>query len=216
MSRGWQFAMTVLCAALCLAACDSDRVAKSRPGEALPPSNATYSASANQPRVEHPEFGNWRQFPEGARVIRKKEVSNETETVRVTTVVRLVEKTSEKVVVESQITVDRPGQPVVENPPARVEFPASFELPAGMQVEQFLLPSLKAKQVGEEPREVNGKTYQAVVFAWDERNEAGPMQVKLWRSDEIPGRMLRQEVNGRTQTSVEEVVEVLGEVGERP
>jgi len=125
----------------------------------------------------------------------------------VTTKLRLTEKTSDKVVVESQITVDRVGEGRIENPPSSTSFPAQFRLPAGMQIEQFSLPSLKAKLVGDETRSAAGREYQAQLFTWQERNETGPMTVRYWRSDAMPGRLVRQEITGENHKSVEEAVE---------
>jgi hypothetical protein len=42
--------------------------------------------------------------------------------------------------------------------------------------------------------EVLGKTVTAELFEWSESNETGPMTVKLWRSNEVPGRIVRQEM----------------------
>jgi hypothetical protein len=173
-----------------------------------PPGSVAPAQAENLPRVAHPEYAGWSRFPVGTVVARKKEIASESETVRVTTTLRLIEKGADKVVVESQVTVDRPGHPRQQNPPLNVDFPATFPLPQGMQLEQFSLPSLKARQVGEEGRQACGREYQAQLFTWDEVNETGPMTVKLWRSDDIPGRMLRQEINGRDHISVEEVVEI--------
>jgi hypothetical protein len=182
----------------------------------LPAGYTAPASTENLPLVDHPEYAHWSQFSVGTGVVRKKEVSNEFGTVRVTTTVRLAEKTADKVVVQTQVTVERPESPAVENPPFNAEFAARFRLPAGMKLEQFALPSLKAKASGEETRAVCGRDFQTELFTWDERNEAGPMNVKFWRSDEIPGRMLRQEVNGRTQVSVEEVVEIIQPTGQVP
>lgn len=179
-----------------------------------PPGYVAPASTENLPLVDHPEYVGWSRFPLGIIVVRKKEVSNETGTVRVTTTLRLIEKTADKVVVESQVSVDRPGRPQEQNPRPKVDFPATFPLPQGMRQQQFSLPSLKAKQVGEEIREAGGREYKTQLFTWEEVNEAGPMTVKLWRSDDIPGRTLRQEITGRTQTSVEEVVEIIRPDGE--
>src|SRR5262245_31045791 len=176
--------------------------------EADPPGYVAPKADGNLPLVAHPEFTNWSTFPAGIVVVRKKEVSNDFGTLRVTTRLRLAEKSAEQVVVESQVTVDRPGSELVENPPQSMVFPANFRLPAGMKVEQFLLPALKAEDAGDQTLTVCGREFQARLFTWVERNEAGPMNVKHWRSDAIPGRMLRQEISGRTQKSIEEVVEI--------
>jgi hypothetical protein len=183
---------------------DPAAVAKGTSLQNAPPS----AANESLPLVDHPEYVHWSQFPVGTAVTRKKEVSNEHGTVRVTTIVRLAEKTDDKVVVETQVTVDRlNGQPE-ENPPFTAEFPAKFRLPASMKLEQFALPALRAKPIGDETHTAAGREYQAHVFTWEERNETGPMIVKLWRSNEIPGRMLRQEIDGPMHHSVEETVEI--------
>lgn len=168
------------------------------------------TASEDLTLVDHPEYVHWSQFPVGTAVTRKKEVTNDHGKVRVTTIVRLAEKTVNKVVVETQVTVDRLDGKLEENPAFNAEFVAKFRLPASMKVEQFALPSLKAKPMGDETREAAGREYHAQVFTWEERNETGPMAVKLWRSNEIPGRMLRQEIDGPMHHSVEETVEISG------
>jgi hypothetical protein len=50
----------------------------------------------------------------------------------------------------------------------------------------------------------------AEVFEWTENNEAGPMTVKLWRSEEIPGRIVRQEM--MTESSSTKTVEQISEL----
>jgi len=202
---GW---LTMTSLLLVFAACD-DRPQHGSASPSLPEGYVAPPPTDHLPLVDHPEYVNWSQFPVGTYVIRKKEVTNDFSQVRVTTRLRLRERSAEKIVVESQVTVDRSGEPLVENPPQELQFPAQFRLPSGMKIEQFLLPSLRAKQVGEEAREAGGREFKAQVFAWDERNETGPMAVKLWRSDEVPGRMLRQEIEGRQHHSVEEVVEIV-------
>lgn len=166
-------------------------------------------ATDHLPLVDHPEYVNWGRFPVGTYVIRKKEVTNDFGAVRVTTKLHLSEKTADRAVVEAQVTVDRPGEALIENPPQEMQFAAKFPLPAGMNVEHFTLPSLRAKQVGDESISAAGREFTAQVFAWDERNETGRMAVKLWRSDDVPGRMLRQEIEGHQHHSVEEVVEIV-------
>ena len=180
----------------------------------LPPGYVAPAATTGRPLVDHPQYAHWSRFPVGIVVVRKKEVSNEFGTVRVTTALRLVDKTTDTVVVESQVTVERPGNPPVENPPLNSSFPARFQLPEGMNVEQFSLPSLKAKPIGEETRQACGREYMAQRFTWDEVNEAGPMRVTLWRSDDVPGSMLRQEIHGSMHESIEEVVEIVPPSGE--
>jgi hypothetical protein len=197
-----------------LTGCGSETGGGIRSEATAPPGSIAPAPTENLPLVAHPEYANWSRFPVGTAVVRKKEVSNESGTVRVTTTLRLSEMTAAKLVVESQVTVDRPGHPPEENPPLTVDFPATFSLPPGMRLEQFSLPSLKAKQVGEEIRAACGRDYKTQLFTWDEVNEAGPMTVKLWRSDDMPGRMLRQEIKGHNHVSLEEVIEITRPEGE--
>jgi hypothetical protein len=62
--------------------------------------------------------------------VRKKEVSNDHGTVRVTTTVRLSENSAEKIVVETQVTVERSEKVRVVNPPFSAEFSAKFPWPS--------------------------------------------------------------------------------------
>jgi hypothetical protein len=79
-----------------------------------------------------------------------------------------------------------------------------------MTAEFFQLPSQKAKRVAEEELEIAGRKIQAEVFEWTESNETGPMQVKLWRSNDIPGRIARQEmlIEASQTKTIEEIREV--------
>ena len=144
--------------------------------------------------ITHPEYANWSQFPVGAQVTRHRVISNATGEVKVTTVISLTEKTDKYVVVTSQVNVQRPGESLVENPADSTKFVASFQLPSGLSEDYFQLPSGKAKKVGEESLDIHGKTVLADIFEWTESNETGPMSVKLWRSNEVPGRIVRQEM----------------------
>jgi hypothetical protein len=186
-----------------LSSCDGRPVdSTAPPGYVEPPS------TDHLPLADHPEYVAWSRFAVGASVVRKKEVSNDSGTVRVTTTLRLAHKSEEKVIIESQVMVDRQGHPPLQNPPLKLEFSAKFPLPPGMTIEQFSLPSLRARLAAEETQQVCGREVQTLLFTWSEVNEAGPMAVHYWRSDEVPGRMVRQEINGRTQTSVEEIVDI--------
>jgi len=208
MSQAWR-SRAAVAGLIFLVGCGSESETGNVSPAAAPPGSAAPATTENLPLVAHPEYANWSRFPVGTTVVRKKEVASESETVHVTTTLRLIEKTADKVDVERQVSVDRPGRPLEQNPPIKFHFFATFPLPQGMQLEQFSLPSLEAKLVGEEIRAACGREYQAQLFAWEEVNETGPMTVKLWRSNDIPGRMLRQEINGRDHISVEEVVEII-------
>lgn len=204
MSRAWKY-IAFVCL-MPLVGCDIETDASSRRTSKGPVIKA--ASTENLSQVDHPEYVSWSRFPVGTAVVRRKVVSGEAESVQVITTLRLVEKSKARVVVENQITVERPGQAAQQNPILTVEFPATFPLPSGMRLEQFTLPSLKARPIGDGVHSAGGREFKAQVFTWDEVNEAGPMTVKLWRSDDIPGRMLRQEISGRNHQSIEEVVEI--------
>lgn len=160
--------------------------------------------------VPHAEYANWSRFGIGTKVIRRKEVVSKEGKVIVTTELRLAEKSDTKVVVERQVTVERPNEPLEINPSETVDFPGLFPLPKGFTPEQFAKPSFKAKPTGFEKRTLFDRDYTATVFEWQDTNEAGPMTVKVWYCDAFPGRLIRQELNviEHQVTNVEEVVTV--------
>ena len=172
--------------------------------------SAASQAEPVGPLVPYPQFENWSRFTVGTKVVRRKEVTNEFGTVIETESLRLVEKTDAKVVVESQTLVERSNGSRDDNPPQVFEFPATFRLPASFTIEQFSLPSLKAKLVGTEKASVSDKEYEAQVYEWTEVNEAGPMTVRLLTCDAFPGGKIRQEMFAQqTGTrSVEQIAEV--------
>lgn len=160
--------------------------------------------------VPHPEFAHWNQFPIGAKTVRRKEVSNDQGKVVVTTTVKLLDKSDRQVVVETQVSVERTGEPKLDNPPFTADYPATFRLPKNMTLDQFRLPSLKAKAEGEEEMEILGQKYRVEKFVWQESNEAGPMDVMVWRCDKVPGRTVREEslTKSLSNKSLEEVIEI--------
>lgn len=160
--------------------------------------------------IATPKFVHWAQFPMGTRVTRRKTVTNPDGSITVTTTQRLIEKTDQKITVQQQKSVERP-EGLTEFPPQELVFAASFRLPPNLTEEQFALPSLKAKLTGREKIELAGQTYDAEVFEWEEVNEAGPMPIKIWRSNAVPGQILREEmlIPNNKQESLEEITEIV-------
>ena len=156
------------------------------------------------PRVSHPEFANWSQFAEKSFVVRKRVISSAGGKVLVTTKMWLEKKDADGVSVGSQVTVERPNEPIVKNDDDFVSYPATYRLPKGLDAARLDQPSAKAKETGTEVVQIGDKKLQTRIFEWEERNETGPMTVKLWRSDEIPGKIVRQEMFTK---STEEVTE---------
>ncbi|MCU0707185.1 MAG: hypothetical protein MUF23_02730 [Pirellula sp.] len=158
--------------------------------------------------LDHPEYANWSRFPVGTSITRKRTVTNEFGEVKVTTRMWLESKSEKEVEVGSQINVARPNEPLEENPDSFTKYPAQFQLPEGMDPNFFLLPTANAKKAGEEVVVVDGREVTAEVYEWEDRNETGPMDVKLWRSIDVPGRIVRQEMITRSsQTKTIENVE---------
>jgi hypothetical protein len=175
-------------------------------------SNQEQNASAEPSvKIVHPEYANWSQFPVGAQVTRYRVVSNKNGEVKVTTVLSLQEKTDEHVIVNTQVNVQRPGEKLEENPPESTKFVSKFLLPSGLSEDYFSLPSVKAKKVGEESLDLHGKTILADIYEWTESNETGPMSIKLWRSNQVPGRIVRQEM--LIEASQTKTLEELSSVG---
>ena len=164
-------------------------------------------------QLPHPEYVNWSRFDVGASVTRFRVVSNANGKVEVTTKFTLTEKSDTHVLVTMQVNVQRPNETLEVNPEEQTRFPSEFALPNGMTAEYFELPSQKAKRVAEEEVEIAGRKIQTEVFEWTESNETGPMQVKLWRSNDIPGRIARQEmlIEASQTKTIEEIREVLWE-----
>jgi hypothetical protein len=178
--------------------------------------NSEAAASASEPRpkpitVAHPEYENWSRFPKGASITRSRTVTNEFGEVRVTTKMWLEDKNDREVSVGSQIHVVRSGDyPEEDNPPSFTKYPAAFQVPQGMTPEFFQKPSDKAKLVGKETVAIADREFEAELFEWTENNEAGPMKIKLWRSIDVPGRIVRQEM--LTESSNTKTLEVISQL----
>jgi hypothetical protein len=151
--------------------------------------------SDERPWVDSPDFLHWNQFPTGTKVVRVREVINSAGKVTVTTTLTIASKSASKIVVDQQITVLRPenGGEKIENPSQPLEYVARFRLPKNVPIESFSLPSMTAKRLACEKFSVLGQEFNAEVFEWQDATESGPMEVKLWRSELVPGRILKEE-----------------------
>lgn len=201
-SKGFWVFLTLVC---CLG-CDTGS------GKAVPGTSSNPQTSAKAlPKVAHPEYSNWSQFSEKAFIVRKRVVTNSNGSIVVTTKMWLDSKNANEVSVGSQVTVERPGEPVEKNDVNIVSYPATYSLPEGMDAARFLLPTAKAKETGTETVQVQGTNVEAKIYEWEENNEAGAMTVKLWHSNLIPGKIVRQEMftkSSETKTQ-EEIIELV-------
>lgn len=176
---------------LILAGCGPSKPAPSTPAVPAPP------PPPSGPPVEHPDYAAWKRFKPGTVVTRQATVTREDTTNKVITTetFRLVAVSPTGVTVERQKTVERVGEEagVTVSPPDSRTSPASFPLPNGLTEDGFRKPSLQAKRVGEETLEVLGNKYKCDVFEFTNPTDgAGPMAVKVWWSDDMPGRVVQQ------------------------
>ena len=177
------------------------------PGKQTQSKVATEPPQEDLPIVEREEYLNWSQFPIGTTIKHVRETKSEVDKVIVTTTSRLASKTDDKVVIETQVTVDRGGEPLV-NPSMELEYPARFRLPPSMDASKFALPAQNAEVFGEENVQFNGKGFAAVIYSWTGSSEAGPTKNKMWFCKEIPGRVFRHEMSCSAFTTLENVTEI--------
>jgi hypothetical protein len=204
-----------LVACLVFAGCNQNWSGVMDVGPANPaPENAgSMVAFPEQPRLEdlpvvpRAEFVNWSKFPVGTVVTLVRETNSDVDKVVVTTTTRLIEKSEERVLIESQVTVDRGGTPL-ENPPMQAEFKASFRLPPNMVAEKFALPDQNAVAKGTETISIDGVDYGATRYEWNGSSEAGTTQNVIWMSPEAPGRVLRHEMKCSAFVSQEKVQKI--------
>ncbi|MFN9642757.1 MAG: hypothetical protein ACK56W_22435 [Pirellula sp.] len=189
-----------------LLGCDSPA-----PNQTMPsPFSAAENSSSNVedlPLIDRAEYVNWSQFPQGTVVKLVRETKSESDKVVVITTAKLASKSDKKVVVETQITVDRGGEPLV-NPVIDMEFLARVRLPPNMEAAKFALPSQDAKEEGKETVEFKGMKYDATIYTWDAASEVGKTKNKMWMCNEIPGRVLRHEMSCSTFSTSENITEI--------
>ncbi|HJZ55799.1 MAG TPA: hypothetical protein VKE74_12600, partial [Gemmataceae bacterium] len=165
------------------------------------------------PMFESLEYANWKRFPVGTMVRRKAVTAAEGAAGTTTSVetFTLQQVSDTEVVVERQNTTERSdGSYRAVNPPELRKFLRRFAIPSGMTADDFAKPARGAKPAGEETLTVLGKPYPTKGFTWTDSTEVGPMTIRVWLSDEVPGRLVRQvmTVPKVNTTTVEEVVEL--------
>jgi hypothetical protein len=145
------------------------------------------------PPVLNQDFANWNRFPIGTTVKIKSQTVRGTLHVTSIETLKLVEKSDTELVVERQNTTARnDGTHGAINPPERRTYRKTFALPPGMSEADFAKPALKANALGQETVEILGQKYETDVFTWIDQTESGPLEITLWRSDEMPGRIVKQ------------------------
>jgi len=163
------------------------------------------------PPIPNPEYVNWSQFKPGTVVTRKAVTISGGITVHGFEKSTLIELNPESMVVERQKTTERmdTGEKKV-NEPARRTVMAQFSPPESIKPEKFALPSLAAKFVRDEAVEILGKKYQAKVYEWSESTDSEPLFITVWFSDEVPGRILKQNITVKSNSlsTTDEIISI--------
>ena len=147
------------------------------------------------PTIAHPDYANWSRFPIGTTVIHRSVTERGQAQTISTETFRLSELNDGELVVERQNTTERnDGSYRAVNPPEPRRYKKAFSLPAGMTEDDFKKPSLNAKRTGEDTIDVLGTKYKTHVYQWKEHSEVGDMNVTVWYSDEMPGRLVKQQI----------------------
>jgi hypothetical protein len=175
---------------------------------------AILTAPASWPRalaeeVEHPIYRSWARYPVGTTVtMRSVADAPGTRPIETTTILRLVELTDEKAVVEQVVVSDATGSKS-ESEPQRFSHRRMFPLLGDTKKEDIGKPR-DAVASGEERVRIGGRDYQAVWFDTKGRTEAGEARTRIWLSDEVPGRLLKSvtEVPAAQKTTTLELVEI--------
>jgi hypothetical protein len=168
-------------------------------------------AADDRPTFENLDYANWKTFKVGTTITRRTETRiGANATISVDTY-KLLDVNDRELVVERQNTTERTdGSYKKVNLPEKRTYAKSFKIPRGMKAEDFERPNPTAKEAGEETLTVCGKAITAKVYKWTDRVESGPMAVTVWVSDEVPGRIVKQEMKVAAIKS--ETVEIITEM----
>jgi len=168
-------------------------------------------APAGEPMVDNPEYLNWASFDVGASVKMKTvtEMAGTTnETVMTTT---MKEKTDDKIVLETVITMNVQGQEM-EMPPTSREVPAELyqsetepETPEGVEVTEL--------DTGTEEVTVEAGTFECNFVKTKTEMEGMTTEATVWTSDEVPGMTVKmvshmEMAQGMTSDTTMELIEV--------
>ncbi len=148
------------------------------------------------PLAPHPEYANWSQFPVGTEIVRKDTLASVNGSTFLFMRLRLIEKNDQRVVLESQSAIEQNGKRQ-DSDVNQANYPATFEIPEGMKIEQFEAPALKAERQDNEKLQILGREIDCEVYRFVDQSEAGPVDVVLWRSQRIPGRQVRKIITDR-------------------
>lgn len=177
------------------------------PTPALP----TPADSSDWKRVDNLEYLNWKKFPVGTEVVRTSVTTTAGKSVTT------VERFTLKAVSDDELVVDRQNTTTHSeggyhqaNPPDPRKIAPRILVHPEVDADSFRKPDPKAKRAGKEKLTVLGKEYECDKWEWIGTTDQGPMNVTAWLSDDMPGRVVKQEmkVPKVMSSAVEQVTEL--------
>ncbi len=158
--------------------------------------------------IESPLYKSWALFPVGTTIKTRTLTERGDLRTETATTSRLIEKTTDKVVIESVVVSNATGQSV-ENPPQRFEYRRRFPLLPGVKKEDVGTPKGVIAQ-GEETVEIAGKRFRSRWYDAQGTTDAGPSITRTWMSEEVPGKLLKAvtRVPKAGKTTTIELVEI--------
>lgn len=159
--------------------------------------------------VDNPEFANWKKFPKGTTITLK--VTSDTGGMGSETsmTVKLVEAGADKVVLEATTTIKVMGREI-KTPPTKREVARTVELPKGAKKDEFKAgkPPGTVEQ-GSETVKVGAGSFKTKWFKYKAEMGALKTEAKVWRSDDVPGGMVKMEATNSGPVSGKMKMELL-------
>jgi hypothetical protein len=148
-----------------------------------------------QDKVENPTFANWAKFKKGTSVTMKSVntvLGMTSESVITNT---LIEVGSDKLVLEISSAVKANGMEF-KSPPIKQELTKTIELPKGVKKEDFHAGKPPGTyEEGTETIKVGGTDVKTKWYKFKAEMDGTKTEAKTWISDDMPGMMVKTEMN---------------------
>ena len=146
-------------------------------------------------QVDNPDYLNWKKYPPGTTVVRTSTSTSGGTSVTSVETFTLKAVTDDAATVTRQNTTTRSdGSYTKANESEERTVAARIRVHPDLKPADFQKPDLKAKEAGKEKVKCLDKEVECVRWEWSNGTEAGPMKVVSWLSDEVPGRIVKQEM----------------------
>ncbi|MDB5325539.1 MAG: hypothetical protein JWM57_1108 [Phycisphaerales bacterium] len=162
----------------------------------------------------NPEYVSWSKCKPGAAVTVKGNTEAMGQKSAQTIVTKLVEMTPEKAVVETTVTMEMMGQKMAQ-PAQKREVPSEVKMPkeGEHKIDPAMMEKMKAAQKdakkGEDTITVAGKEVKCTTTEAAFEQNGIKSTTKSWNSTEIPGGMVKVEVNTSGSMASKSTMEVV-------